>query len=196
MGGVLGRERWNWFGCSTSVVGCARCSCAAALNLGSAIESCRGSSRCCVFAFDLGCSENSHRTATGWSRTWRRNQCAGPDCGIENRSGDANLAREIAGEGKVVTGIGYDFDDGPQCCVGADRETNVSGTTSRSSRGEFSGSTIGEKSDDEEYCEEESSGHEHHETKSRTTARRGGGSSSAMFGGRVCCRALALRVAD
>jgi hypothetical protein len=66
----------------------------------------------------------------------------------------------------VVTRIGDNLDDGPQGCVGTDGEANVSGTAGRSSRGEFAGSTIGEKSDDEEDCKEESSNHKHHEEKS------------------------------
>jgi len=119
----------------------------------------------CVFTLDFGRSEDADRTATSRGRARRRDQSAGPNCGVENRSGNANLTGEVTGKREVVAGVGDDLDNGPQCSIGPNWESDIGGVAWSSRRREFPGSPIGDEGDDEENCKEESSNHEHHDCK-------------------------------
>jgi hypothetical protein len=120
----------------------------------------------CIFTFDLCCSENANRTSAGGNWPGRRHESACTNRGVKQRARDPNFAGEIAGEGEVIAGIGYDLNDRPESGIGTDGKTNFGGPTSDPRLGGLTASAVGNKSDDEEDCKEESSDHEHHEAKS------------------------------
>ncbi len=64
-----------------------------------------------ILTLNFGRSENADRTSSGQCRARGWDQRVGPNCGIENRAGDADLTGEIAGQRQMVPGIGNRFDD-------------------------------------------------------------------------------------
>ena len=83
---------------------------------------------------------------------------------VEDCSGDANFAGEIAGEGEMVARIGNGFDDRPQCRVGADRQfARVSCGFCLIIGRVFS--TGGDEGDDDDESKQEGSDHKHHAQK-------------------------------